>query len=230
MATTSKTATIPDVFIVESLKDSDPKDGKLLADSLRFSGKNPIYMTFSTEEELKRVLAIFAASNYRFLHVSCHGTATDLKFYDQNKAECPPEQIDYQSFLNIFPEKIQAFRLFFSACELGNMNISNIMMRKKKGTLHSVAAPSIVISFTNSASIWNAFYIAMFSDDTKGMKAEGIISKLKKITDIFNVDFHISCWHPQQKQIWHHKIKSDSKILNEAKEPYEKSPLAPPIS
>ena len=73
----------PEVFILESLTFEDEKaqrfEGRILADVLHLSGKKPIYYYFRTKSELERLVKIFAASKYRYLHLSCHGSMDALK-------------------------------------------------------------------------------------------------------------------------------------------------------
>ena len=110
--------TVPDVFIIESLSEQDPHDGKILADMLRLAGKNPIYYRCKDSDSFIAGLKIFAASKYRFLHLSCHGTSDSIKFQSG-------ETLDYMAFSSLFEGlKLNVTRIFFSACELGNPNLS----------------------------------------------------------------------------------------------------------
>ena len=130
----SQPITVPDVFIIESLPDQDPHDGKILADMLRLAGKNPIYYTCKDSDSFTAGLKIFAASQYRFLHLSCHGTADSVKFQSG-------EILDYMAFSSLFEGiKLNVTRLFFSACELGNQNLSLELFKKNK-SLYSFVAP-----------------------------------------------------------------------------------------
>src|SRR5437879_4301552 len=109
-----KAHTKPDVFILESLKWEDEKrrkDGALLARALRLYGKKPIYYYFRTENELERLAADFRLSRYRYLHISCHGTAASV--------ETTLDSITYARFAQIFAKRLNNRRLFMSACEVG---------------------------------------------------------------------------------------------------------------
>ena len=73
-----KANTTPSLFIIESLtfRDEERKrfEGSILSDILALSGKNDVkYFYIRTEKELKAALKKFAYSEYRYLHISCHG-------------------------------------------------------------------------------------------------------------------------------------------------------------
>ena len=75
--------TVPEVFIIESLELADEtkerREGEVLAAVLRMCGKNPLYYYIRTKAELELLAKHFAASGYRYLHISCHGGMTSLE-------------------------------------------------------------------------------------------------------------------------------------------------------
>lgn len=75
--------TRPEVFIIESLEFEDESEdrfeGKMLSHALRLSGKEPIYFYIRTRRELDEVLDFFEDSSYRYLHLSCHGSANSME-------------------------------------------------------------------------------------------------------------------------------------------------------
>jgi hypothetical protein len=68
--------TIPEVFIVESLRfhdeEKDYYEGQIISDILRLNKKQSKYYYIRTKKELRAVLDKFRDSNYRYLHLSCH--------------------------------------------------------------------------------------------------------------------------------------------------------------
>lgn len=72
-----------DVFIIESLSFDDESEslheGKLLSNILELNGKNPIYYYIRTKRECDEVLSIFEDSEYRYLHLSCHGSSNSME-------------------------------------------------------------------------------------------------------------------------------------------------------
>lgn len=193
-----QSTTIPDVFIIESLPEQNPHDGKILADMLRLAGKNPIYYTCNDSDSFTAGLRIFATSQYRFLHVSCHGRVDSIILSN--------EILDYMAFSSLFEGiKLNVTRLFFSACELGNQNLSLELFKKNKA-LYSFVAPCQPISFGNALAIWCSFYIAMFDISSSKMKETVIINKLDKILQVFEAEFHVSLHKTSSKEMWHYKL------------------------
>ncbi len=133
-----KPHTIPDIFILESveLKDEAKRrnDGWLLAEALRLFKKRPIYYYFRTERELEELAAEFTSSRYRYLHVSCHGSATTI--------ETTFDSITYQRFARIFAKRLNNRRLFVSACEVGN-ELFGLSMKGSSPGLYSVLRRSL---------------------------------------------------------------------------------------
>lgn len=203
--------TVPDVFIIESLSEQDPHDGKILADMLRLAGKNPIYYRCKDSDSFIAGLKIFAASKYRFLHLSCHGTSDSIKFQSG-------ETLDYMAFSSLFEGlKLNVTRIFFSACELGNPNLSLELFKKNK-SLYSFVAPCQPITFGNALAIWCSFYIAMFDISSSSMKETDIINKLDKIIQVFEAKFHVSRHNTQLKEMWHYNLPTSPT-------PYDKTKL-----
>lgn len=203
--------TVPDVFIIEFLPASDPHDGKILADMLRLAGKNPIYYTCNNSDSFVAGIKIFAASQYRFLHISCHGTTDSITFPST-------ERLDYMAFAALFNEvKLPVTRVFFSACELGNQNLS-LKLFEKNNSLYSFIAPCERITFGSSLAIWCSFYITMFGISVSKMKDLVMINKLDQIIQVFDAKFHVSRYNTMLKEMWHYNLPTSPT-------PYDKTKL-----
>ena len=194
--------TKPEVFIIESLYPEDEVqnrfEGRTLANLLRLSGKSPRYFYFHDNAELPYIIALFRQSQYRYLHFSCHGDATDVITRSGN--------IPYMEFSNLFKGHLQLRRVFFSACELGNELFTEVMGGNNKG-MHSIVAPAERIFFAQAAAIYHTLYLSLFAKDKKNMSHHEIISKLKSITPLFPVSFHFSGFSPTSKKWNHQTIK-----------------------
>ena len=74
---TKCSSTIPDVCIIETLKltdeAADRSEGVLLSAAMRLSAKHPRYAYLRTGQEMSVFLGQFCTSQYRYLHLSCHG-------------------------------------------------------------------------------------------------------------------------------------------------------------
>lgn len=181
--------TFPEVFIIESLNfdDEDEKkfEGKILYDMLRLCGKDPKYYYFRTKDELVHLALKFRESNYRFLHVSCHGAETSI--------ETTLDKVTYIEFAEIFEGLLRNRRLFMSACSAGNELFSEILFGRNRG-MYSIAAPIDKIEFRKAIGMWSAFYSSLFSTNSSYVKNDSIINCLSKLTELFNERFILS-WH-----------------------------------
>jgi len=181
--------TYPEVFIIESLSLEDEEagrfEGKILYDVLRLSGKEPKYYYFRTKDELVLLARLFRESDYRFLHISCHGSDTDI-FTTLDK-------VSYIKFGEIFENNLKNRRLFISACEVGNNLFSTVVFGRNKG-MYSIASPVDKIEFSKALGVWTAFYTKVFSTDGSYVKNQVIKGTLQNLCNLFGVSFFWS-WH-----------------------------------
>jgi hypothetical protein len=74
--------TKPEAFIIESLTFEDENlqrfEGSFLSQILHLAGKEPKYYYIRTEKELRKILKLFQQSDYRYLHISCHGSKKSI--------------------------------------------------------------------------------------------------------------------------------------------------------
>ena len=67
----------PNIFIIESLEleneDQNLLEGHRLKEMLALSDKQCKYYYLRTEREFREILKEFKKSNFRYLHLSCHG-------------------------------------------------------------------------------------------------------------------------------------------------------------
>lgn len=192
--------TQPEVFIIESLSKEDEAahryEGQRLADILRLSGKNPKYVYFQSKAEIPHLLALYRQSDYRFLHVSCHASATTLLTTN--------DEIPYTALGPLFKGYLKLRRVFFSACEVGNELFSECLASTNKG-MHSIAAPAEKIYFDHAAAIWGAFYVSAFTNSVDGMTHADISQRLSLLCSLFPVDFHFSTYNPGHDS-WRHSL------------------------
>lgn len=200
-----KQKSIADVFIIESLTRNDEdlhrQEGRKLAQLLRLSGKNPKYYYFQSKSELKHIVELFKLSQYRYLHVSCHGSDTSV--------ETTNDTMPYAEFSQIFKGALKLRRTFFSACELGNELFTTCLAASNKG-MHSVVAPAEKINFDHAAAIWAAFYVSVFTNNPKAMTGHDIKKRIELLCKLFPVDFHVSTYRPKKDDWVHSKIEKAS--------------------
>lgn len=192
--------TYPEVFIIESLNLEDEAanrfEGKVLADILRMCGKEPKYFYFRTKDELVMLSQLFRESDYRFLHVSCHGNAASIS--------TTLDDVSYIEFSNIFENNLRNRRLFVSACELGNELFSTVVFGKNKG-MYSVAGPVDKIAFSEAVGFWGAFYTKIFAENGYFVKNVSVRSAMQSLCNLYKMKFHWS-WHNTYHRRYEHEI------------------------
>lgn len=192
--TNSLVHTHPEVFIIESLTLEDESknryEGKILADVLRMCGKDPKYYYFRTKDELYMLADLYRKSDYRFLHISCHG--------DLYNIHTTLESVSYSEFALIFSGVLKNRRLFVSACDVGNELFSGIVFSKNKG-MYSIACPTTKILFEHAVALWSAFYVKLFSENMEFVKNDAITFALTQLCDLYGVNFHFA-WHNTKHQ------------------------------
>ncbi|MDB5003901.1 MAG: hypothetical protein JWQ34_2126 [Mucilaginibacter sp.] len=174
-----KETTIPGVFIIESLTFEDEKDqlfeGEILSNILHLNGVESQYYYIRTKKELLSVLTLFYNSNFRYLHISCHGGNEKIYF--------TLDEITYNEFGEILENHLYKKRLFLSACSSVNINLASAVIPISK--CYSVIGPVNSIEFRDAAIIWASFYHLMFKTNENNMLRDGLIENLQKIVNAF---------------------------------------------
>jgi len=183
MTTPPSQITTPEVFIVESLDMKNERagchDGKLLFDTLVLYGRKPQYYYFRTTRELRELSKIFRDSGYRYLHLSCHGSTSNLEFTFGS--------VTFVEFAQTFEDKLEHRRMFISGCELGNIDFASALF-DKNGGMYSLTGPTKKVFFDQALTFWNSFYYLMDSIDPMYMKKDAIDSVLNKICPLFEIE------------------------------------------
>lgn len=173
--------TKPDVFIIESLRLDDEKEGffegRALKRILNFSGKKVSYYYIRTKKELKEIMVLFEKSNYRYLHISCHGAndAMSTTF----------DRIPFEELAQIFNPFLEGKRLFFSTCSMVNINLAKFIINRTG--CYSILGPVDEVAFDRAAIFWATFYHLMLRDNAKYMKKDEIIKNAKAASELFGI-------------------------------------------
>ena len=179
--------TVPEVFIIESLELTDEREsrreGEVLASVLRMCGKEPLYYYIRTKAELELMAKLFYVSNYRYLHISCHGGKSSLS--------TTLDVVDYEEFATIFSGRLKNRRLFVSACSAGNAKFAK-QVRSQNPGLISVAAPAKDIQFDHAVAFWSSFYVKTFSTNSFAMSSDRIAGVLRPLANLFGEPVHLS--------------------------------------
>ena len=179
--------TVPEVFIIESLDLGDERkarrEGEVLASVLRMCGKRPMYYYIRTRAELEVMAHLFEASNYRYLHISCHG--------GKNTLSTTLDVVGYEEFAALFAGRLKNRRLFVSACSAGNAKFAKLVRSQNEGVI-SVAAPAKDIQFDHAVAFWSSFYVKTFSLNTRAMSSDRIAGVLRPLANLFGEPVHLS--------------------------------------
>jgi hypothetical protein len=170
--------TDPNVYIIESLDWDDEEnnrfEGRLLADMLELSGKQPIYKYIRTSQEFEHFFEEFCSSECRYLHISCHGNKKSIA--------TTFGEISFEDLAEIMQGKMKGRRIFLSACEAVNKAFADIIIPTSE--CNSVVGPTTKL-YTNDALIfWSSFYHVIFRENPVKMNMRMIKSALNNLMKV----------------------------------------------
>lgn len=172
---------LPQVFIIEGVRDDDIQnhrvDGYILYKQLLLLGQEPRYVVVTGLNDFKAALVMFRQSNYRVLHISCHGT--------RDAVNLSKELIDYNTFADATRDCLKSRRIFFSACELGNIQLAELLFKVNKG-MHSFVASQHPVEFKYASAFWVAFYTKYFEFQGK-LTHQKMLEALSPLVQYFGV-------------------------------------------
>jgi hypothetical protein len=174
----------PEVFIIESLRfedeDAGRLEGKMLSHMLNLHKKRSKYYYIRTKKELGAVLRLFDESEYRYLHLSCHGDETGMA--------TTLDDVEFDELGRMIRPYLENRRLFVSACEMVNDGLASAII-PKSGCL-SVIGPNATIKFSDAAIFWSSLYHLMFSENKHGMKSDALKRNIDDISKLFNININ----------------------------------------
>ena len=174
----------PDVFIIESLHEQDHLDGRLEGELIRqllmMGGRNPIYRCVKSYQQFIDAISEFEASQYRYLHLSCHGNESGLGFYFGFMI--------FEDFVGLIHDKLTNTRVFISACEVVNHHLANLLIPSSK--CYSLIGPYEPINFDDAAIIWASYYYLAFKNDQKVMDRKFINRTFFTLTKLYQINLN----------------------------------------
>lgn len=174
--------TKPEVFVIESLDfDDEAKDrfeGKMITHILNLHEKSSQYFYIRTKKELKAVLKKFGESEYRYLHLSCHGNSSAMA--------TTLDLIRFEELGDMLRPYLDKRRVFVSACEMVNDELARSII--PNSGCYSVIGPCKPIAFSDAAIFWSALYHLMFRYDATAMKRTDILKYIGGISELLQVD------------------------------------------
>ncbi|OXB21475.1 hypothetical protein B0A80_16905 [Flavobacterium tructae] len=173
--------TKPHVFIIESLDLTDEEnkyfEGEIISRILNLSLIEHKYYYIRTKKEFKHLIEEFATLNYRYLHISCHGSS--------NSIFTTFDEITFDDLSIILGDKLDGKRLFLSSCSSTNKNLADKIF--PISDCYSVIGPNKEIKMDDAAIFWSSFYQVMFKKNPNAMKRENLVSVLKELKKLFKI-------------------------------------------
>jgi hypothetical protein len=177
--------TIPEVFIIESLRFEDETEGdyegQIISSILRLNRKDSKYFYIRTKKELRTVLEIFSDSSYRYLHISCHANGTEMA--------TTLDMIPFPDLSRILRPHLKHRRLFVSACEMANQQLANHLL--PGSDCFSLMGPAETIAFSDAAITWASFYHLMFNHTRDVMKRDILLHYGQQLSTLFGVPLNL---------------------------------------
>ena len=175
----------PQVFIIESLRiedeEADLKEGEIISRMLNLAGKTQTaYCYIRTRCELEEFVRVFADSEYRYLHMSCHADKTGI----QTTFDC----VSNADLGNILRGHLHKKRVFVSACKMARRGLARELF-DRTGLL-SLVGPRTDIRVDDAAAFWVSFYHLMFKDDPNRMRSKHLRSVLKNLTTLYDLQMN----------------------------------------
>jgi hypothetical protein len=133
-----------------------------------------------TAKELSELILEFRDSNFRYLHLACHGNAKGIQFtYDY----IPLEQL-----ASIVAPALHDRRLFLSACQSTRGPLARELFRHS--SCYSVIGPKDDPRFHDATLAWALFYSLMSKANREVMKQAEIKLQLQSVCDLLDIRFN----------------------------------------
>jgi hypothetical protein len=173
--------TKPYVFIIESLEFEDEEkqyfEGEIISKILNLSRIEHKYYYVRTKAEIEHLLDEFVRLNYRYLHISCHGS--------KNSIATTLETINFEDLSIIFADKLDKKRLFLSSCLSTNDKLADSILSITD--CFSIIGPDKKINMDDAAIFWASFYQIMFKRNPKAMNRENLENLLKELKALYKI-------------------------------------------
>ncbi|HAD79226.1 MAG TPA: hypothetical protein DCF99_07205, partial [Flavobacteriaceae bacterium] len=173
--------TKPFVFIIESLEFEDEEnksfEGEIISKILNLSQIEHKYYYIRTKAEFEYLLQEFVELNYRYLHISCHGS--------KNSISTTLDNINFKDLALILGDKLDRKRLFLSSCLSTNEKLADELLPITE--CFSIIGPDKKIYMDDAAIFWSSFYQVMFKKNPNAMNRENLESVLKDLKKLFKI-------------------------------------------
>lgn len=188
------------VFIIESTRPDEEEsglhEGPGLANLLRLVGVRSTYKYIRTAKELRVMLDEFIGSDYRYLHMSCHGDDTGF-------ALTLEPDIPFRDFAAMLPKAVGKRRLFLSACGTGAPGLAKLLSHSP---FMSVIGPQDLVGWSQSAAFWASFYHLTLRDDEAdsartSMGDESIRRTVKRLAALYGIKMSVHFFATNRRRV-----------------------------
>jgi len=197
---TESEKTKPYVFIIESLEFEDEEnghfEGEIISKILNLSKIEHKYYYIRTKSELTYLLDEFVNLNYRYLHISCHGS--------RNSISMTLENIKFKELGLLLGDKLDRKRLFLSSCLSTNKNLAKEIL--SISDCFSIIGPDKKINLDDAAIFWSSFYHVMFKQNPRAMKKDNIKKVLKELKTLFKIPLKYYSLSKSNKKGWKEEL------------------------
>jgi hypothetical protein len=172
------------VFIIESNHFEDEEtgiyEGKILTEILKLIGVKVKYYYIRSKDELRVLIKEFEESDFKYLHLSCHGDENGIELTLDNS------EVSFLELNDMFSYELPTRRLFLSCCSvLKGERIKQDLFDTK---FLSITGPLEDIYFQDAAVFWSSFYHLMFNNNKKNMRSNELKGTVEKLSEVFSLD------------------------------------------
>lgn len=165
------------IFIIESLRSQDYRDGHALEKIMVLSGIDVEYRQANSKDDFVAFIEEFKHSGFRYLHISCHAAKDGFEIGND---DIPNEEIEI-----LLGNSVNKKRVFLSACEGGNKDLAARLILK--GGAYSVIGTPISLLFAKAAIFWPCLFHAVYMRDEKSMPKKVLKEILESIVNLLDV-------------------------------------------
>lgn len=166
-----------DYFIIESLQETDVKDGKIFYDAINsIKNYDPIYRKVHTKRKFKNALVEFSNSEYRYLFISAHGDEENIILTKEsfNAYDIQDDKIN-----------LQGRRIFMSTCRGGSFLIAKYFILQ--GAYSIVGCPDDLAQIVANA-MWPTMVCILERYNEDAINYAELNNTLRFLVNIYHIE------------------------------------------
>ena len=123
------------------------------------------------------MLRLFTKSGYRYLHLSCHGSDSEMA--------TTLDSLALSRLGELLVPHLESRRLFVSACGMTNHRLARALWPASK--CFSMVGPEENIGFADAAILWASLYHVLFAEDSNTVARSVLQAKAQEVADLYRV-------------------------------------------